>query len=457
MHSKTLILDTNVLLYDPKALENFKNCLLIIPIAVIEELDSMKRLPNDLGRNARLVMRSFDEIKKKCQRLNLVSESAGGATITSDPKHMDLVSGVKLENGATLQVFSKYKNEISGHLNLEHSTSRNQILHAAHMISKEQDNVVLISKDFATRLKAQMMGIHVEDYRNISISHKDLYAGVKSVEVSKKEIDLFLKDGVINFENEDMYTNEYCVLTCNDETQVVGRYHKKQKQLVSLNALPRDLWGIKPRNIQQRCALDLLLKDDIKLVTLVGQAGTGKTLLALACALRKIFDEAKYTKILVSRPIMPLGKDIGYLPGTKEEKLFHWMQPIYDNLEYLCSSGGNDEDCQENLRWIKESQKIELEAVTYIRGRTLPSMFIIIDEAQNLTPHEIKTVISRAGEGTKVILAGDPSQIDNPYLDADTNGLTFAIAKFCDHKIFGHMTFDVTERSELSSLAASVL
>lgn len=438
MKKKTIVIDTNVLLYDPKALESFEDCDIIIPIAVIEELDNMKRLPNDLGRNARLVMRSFDQIKNRCQ-------------------HMDLVSGVKLENGSSVYIFSKHQNEPSGHFDLDKSSNKNQVLYAAHLISKERPNISLITKDFAVRLKAQMIGIHSEDYKNNSISHKDLYTGIKKIQVSQKEIDLFLKDGVVSHEDPQIITNEYCILSAGQETNIVGRYDKHHKKITALKALPQDLWSIKPRNMQQRCALDLLLKDEIKLVTLVGQAGTGKTLLALACALRKVFDEAKYAKILVSRPIMPLGKDIGYLPGTKEEKLFHWMQPIYDNLEYLCRSSGGEEENQENLRWIKESQKLELEAVTYIRGRTLPNMFIIIDEAQNLTPHEIKTVISRAGEGTKVILAGDPTQIDNPYLDIDTNGLTFAISKFRNHKIFGHMTFDVTERSELSALAANVL
>lgn len=456
MQRRTLILDTNVLLYDPKALESIQNCDIVIPIVVIEELDSMKRLPNDLGRNARLVMRSFDEIKHKCRQLDLV---AGGNVIEDDGSregHFDLVSGITLETGSTVRIFSGAKSELNG-FSLDKTIPKNQILYAAHMIAKQCPEAILITKDFAVRLKAQMIGINSQDYKNTTISHKNLYTGVKNIEVSKREIDLFLKDGVMNYENPNMYTNEYCVLTADADTQIIGRYEKNQKKLVSLKSLPSDLWGIKPRNIDQRCALDLLLKDDIKLVTLVGQAGTGKTLLALACALRKVFDEAKYSKILVSRPIMPLGKDIGFLPGTKEEKLYHWMQPIYDNLEYLCNSSGGEDDSQENLRWIKESGKLELEAVTYIRGRTLPNMFIIIDEAQNLTPHEIKTVISRAGEGTKVILAGDPSQIDNPYLDVDTNGLTFAIAKFCNNKIFGHMTFEVTERSELSSLAASVL
>lgn len=215
------------------------------------------------------------------------------------------------------------------------------------------------------------------------------------------------------------------------------------------------LWGVKPRNVEQRCSVDALLRDDIKLVTLLGKAGTGKTLLALACGLRKVFDEGIYSRILVSRPIMPLGRDIGYLPGTKEEKLLTWMQPIYDNLEYLCESSGGEQN--ETLRWVMESRKIEMEAVTYIRGRSLPKMYIIIDEAQNLTPHEVKTIISRAGEGTKVILTGDPTQIDNPYLDQDSNGLTYTVGKFSDNKLYGSVLLEKTERSELAAIAAEIL
>ncbi len=438
MAQKIFLLDTNVLLYDPKVLTHFKNCLIIIPISVIEELDDMKRLPNDLGRNARLVMRSFDAIKAYHSKA-------------------DLMSGIKIENGCEVRVFSCQNLEANGKFVLDKTSRKNQVLFSAYQAAKRYPGIIFLSKDFASRLKAQMTGIQAEDYKNTSFSHRDIYTGLKKAEVSKKDIDLFMKNGVIDWPDQEIYANEYCVLSSDKETHIIGRYDKRQKQLVALNPLPHDLWSIKPRNIQQRCALDLILREDIKLVTLVGQAGTGKTLLALACALRKVFDEGFYSKILVSRPIMPLGKDIGFLPGTKEEKLFHWMQPIYDNLEYLCQAGSGAQDTQENLRWIKESQKLELEAVTYIRGRTLPNMFIIIDEAQNLTPHEIKTIISRAGEGTKVILAGDPTQIDNPYLDVDTNGLTFAISKFGDQPIFGNMTFDVTERSELSSLAAEVL
>ena len=244
------------------------------------------------------------------------------------------------------------------------------------------------------------------------------------------------------------------ILTSPEHSSAVGKFdqknHKIEPLLKSVN-----LWGIKPRNVEQRCAVDVLMRDDIKLVTLLGPAGTGKTLLALACGLRKVFDEGTYSRILVSRPVVPLGRDIGYLPGTKEEKLYHWMQAIYDNLEFLCDSSGTEPN--ETLRWVMESKKIEMEAVTYIRGRSLPKMYIIVDEAQNLTPHEVKTIISRAGEGTKVILTGDPTQIDNPYLDKDSNGLTYTIGRFSDQKLYGHIYLDKTERSELAALAAEIL
>jgi PhoH-like ATPase len=249
--------------------------------------------------------------------------------------------------------------------------------------------------------------------------------------------------------------NEYLVLTSEIEhSSAVGKWNSHTKCVEPLLKF-NNLWGIKPRNVEQRCATDLLLRDDVKLVTLIGQAGTGKTLLALACGMRKVFDEGLYTRILVSRPVVPLGRDIGYLPGTKEEKLFNWMQPIFDNLEYLCDSSGRDSS--ETLKWVMESKKIEMEAVTYIRGRSLPKMYIIVDEAQNLTPHEVKTIISRAGEGTKVILTGDPTQIDNPYLDKDSNGLTYTIARFSKQNIYGNIFLDKTERSELAALAATIL
>ncbi|MCB1119792.1 MAG: PhoH family protein, partial [Chlamydiia bacterium] len=266
-------------------------------------------------------------------------------------------------------------------------------------------------------------------------------------------IDLFLKDGKIPLKIEAT-PNEYLYLEAPENSNTLGKFDKKANALISLLKVT-DVWGVSPRNPQQRCAIDLLLRDDIKLVTLIGPAGTGKTLLALACALKKVFDDAHYKRILVSRPVVPLGRDIGYLPGTKEEKLYHWMQAIYDNLEFLTSR--DNSDSRDTLNWVLDSEKLEMEAVTYIRGRSLPNVYMIIDEAQNLTPHEIKTIVSRAGDDTKVVLTGDPTQIDNPYLDKDSNGLTYTIGRFSGQPIFGSMFLETTERSHLAALAADIL
>lgn len=303
-------------------------------------------------------------------------------------------------------------------------------------------------------MKAEAIGLEAEDYENLKYAYSDIYKGIRKLDIPKHEIDLFYKDGFLPLPGVDYHPNEYVVMTSPEHTSAVAKYNPQKQQVEPLLKVAA-LWGIKPRNVEQRCAIDLLLRDDIKLVTLIGQAGTGKTLLALACGLRKVFDEGVYSRILVSRPIVPLGRDIGYLPGTKEEKLFHWMQPIYDNLEILCESTGNERN--ETLNWVMESKKIEMEAVTYIRGRSLPKMFLIIDEAQNLTPHEVKTIVSRAGEGTKVILTGDPTQIDNPYLDRDSNGLSYTVGKFSSEKIYGNIFLEKTERSELAALAAEIL
>lgn len=325
---------------------------------------------------------------------------------------------------------------------------------AALFLADQGNSVVFVSKDFAARVKAEAIGLESQDYENLKVSYDSIYKGIQKIERPKNEIDAFYKDGYMQFAKDDFFANEYCIMTSPEQSSAVGRFdshHARVEPLLNINKI----WGLQPRNVEQRCAMDALLRDDIKLVTLMGQAGTGKTLLALACALRKVFDEGIYTRILVSRPIVPLGRDIGYLPGTKEEKLFNWMQPIYDNLEYLCSSTGGESN--DTLQWVMESDKIEMEAVTYIRGRSLPKMFIIVDEAQNLTPHEAKTIISRAGEGTKIVLTGDATQIDNPYLDKDSNGLTYTVGKFLGQPIYSQIFLDKTERSALAALATEVM
>ncbi|MFI5343126.1 MAG: PhoH family protein [Chlamydiales bacterium] len=432
MTHKTFILDTNVLLHDPNSMMQFPRHHVVIPVAVLEELDTMKRLPSDLGRNSRESIRLLDSLK-----------GIG---------HGNLHTGVKLENGATIRIQLEVISNARYPLSL--SINDNRIILTAYLLQEQGENVVFVSKDFAARVKAEALGIAAEDYKNLKYSYEALYKGMEKLELPKHEIDLFYKDGKLTIPHLVARPNEYFVMTSPEHSSAIGKYDSYNKTVESLLKQP-NIWGIKPRNVEQRCAMDLLLRDDIKLVTLMGPAGTGKTLLALACGLRKVFDEGTYARILVSRPIVPLGRDIGYLPGTKEEKLFHWMQPIYDNLEFLCASTGGES--QETLKWVMDSRKIEMEAMTYIRGRSLPKIYLIIDEAQNLTPHEIKTIVSRAGEGTKVVLAGDPTQIDNPYLDKDSNGLTFTVGKFLDQKIYGHIFLEKTERSELAALAAEVL
>jgi PhoH-like ATPase len=433
MTRKTYIVDTSILLQDPDCIEKFTDNNVVISMHSLEELDKMKRYTDELGKNARQVLRYIDSLKSE-----------------------ELYSGIHVGNGVSLKVFVERKNMQKNGFPLSTEGPGNRILHAAFMLKEMGEHVVLITRDSLLRIRAESIGICAEDYRNMKDSYENMYHGLRRIKVDKKHIDQFYMGQHIDIDLSSCFPNEYCLLV-SDEKEVVGKYSKKKKTLEPLLSFGPDVWGVQPLNVEQRCAVDLLLRDDIKLISFIGQAGTGKTLLALACGLRKVFDEDVYSRILISRPIMPLGKDIGYLPGSKEEKLYHWMQPIYDNLEFLCENSCGSGNGHETKQYIMESQKIEMEAVTYIRGRTLPKMYIIIDEAQNLTPHEMKTIISRAGKGTKVILAGDPTQIDNPYLDKDSNALTYIVSKFKGQSIFGHMMFRKTERSELAAIAAEIL
>jgi PhoH-like ATPase len=432
---KTFVIDTTILLHDPSAITKFKQNIVVIPFSVIEELDSMKRIPDERGRNARDVLRYIDSLK---------AENPSSFT-----------SGVTIPEGPTIKVLFDIKGEAAKSFPLSLDKSSHRTLLIAHVLHQTDKNVVFVSKDFVNRVKAEALGLESEDYENLKVSCKDLQKGLKKITLPKAQIDAFYKDGFLVLER-NFFPNEYCILLSEENSSAVCKYNYKNKRLEPLISSQRGVWGLHPLNVEQKCAMDLLLRDDIPLVNLMGPAGTGKTLLALACGLFKVFDEAVYSKILVSRPIVPLGKDIGYLPGTKEEKLYHWMQPIYDNLEYLCQASAPSED-NSAYEWILQSKKIEMEAVTYIRGRSLPKIYMIIDEAQNLTPHEMKTIISRAGKGTKVVLTGDPTQIDNPYLDQDSNGLTYAASKFRGQPLNGHVYLDRTERSELAGVAADIL
>ena len=437
MGKKTFILDTNVLLHDPNALEKFEGNNVVIPLVVLEELDKLKRYTDELGKNARNVIRFIDTLGSKG----------------------DLHKGVEVKSGGTFRVLMELRNGDKKNFPLAGESSRNKVLLATFHLQEKGEEAILITKDFVLRVKAGSIGINAQDYESLKESYDHLYKGLRRLTLPKAEIDRFFTEGVIKLDKEEFFPNEYCIMTCPEKSSITCKYNAKSKQLEPLISLKKDIWGIRPLNDEQRCAIDLLLRDDIKLITFIGQAGTGKTLLALTCGLKKIFDDDVYKKIVISRPIMPLGKDIGYLPGTKEEKIYHWMQPIYDNLEYLCeeTNGNKNGEGTETKKWILDSEKIEMEAVTYIRGRSFTRTYIIIDEAQNLTPHEVKTIISRAGKGTKVILTGDPTQIDNPYLDKDSNALTYIVGKFKKQSIYGNIFFEKTERSELAALAADLL
>lgn len=433
---KTFVIDTNVLVHDPVAIKKFKENDVVVPLSVLEELDGLKRYSDEVGKNAREVIRYIDSLK----------EEKG-----------DFHSGIVIPEGPKVRIFLDAKSDKAQGFPLPLDRSSNRFLQIAYILKERGESVVIVSKDFVTRVKAEAMDLEAEDYESLKTSYEEMYRGIRRVETTKKEIDLFYKDGTLPDIDIQFRPNEYALLTSKENSSAICKFSEKQNKLEPLLQITRDIWGIQPLNIEQRCAMDLLLRDDIQLVSLVGQAGTGKTLLALACGMKKVFDDHIYSRILISRPIVPLGKDIGYLPGTKEEKLYHWMQPIYDNLEFLCSTTSGEGNGSATLEFIMESKKIEMEAVTYIRGRSLPKMYMIIDEAQNLTPHEVKTVISRAGKGSKVILTGDPTQIDNPYLDKDSNGLTYIVGKFKNQKIYGHMFLEKTERSELASIAAEIL
>ena len=440
---KTFVLDTNVLIHNPKALESFEDNTVVVPLGVIEELDTFKKYQDERGRNAREVARMLDDLRQKGK----------------------LQEGVNLPNGGVLRVETSVLN---GDLppSLSHSKVDNYIVGIALALKNKGENVRFISKDINVRIKADALGLIAEDFETNKINIDELYSGWVAVTVKDAEVDEFYKSGKLSLvpylEQNALYDNEFLLLKSDihEGKTALAIYKDSLKQAQPLWFKDPEAWGIKALNREQHFALNLLLNDRISMVTLVGSAGTGKTLLALAAGLLKSLDEKKYRRVLVSRPIVPMGKDIGYLPGTKDEKLMNWMQPIFDNLEFILDKGhlqSDSEDVDDKVQYLLDSHKLELEALTYIRGRSIPKQFMIIDEAQNLTPHEIKTIVSRAGVGTKIIMTGDPYQIDNPYLDASSNGIVYLAERFKGQEIFGHITLSKSERSPLAALAAKTL
>ena len=399
---KTFVLDTNVLIHNPKALESFEDNTVVVPLGVIEELDTFKKYQDERGRNAREVARMLDDLRQKGK----------------------LQEGVNLPNGGVLRVETSVLN---GDLppSLSHSKVDNYIVGIALALKNKGENVRFISKDINVRIKADALGLIAEDFETNKINIDELYSGWVAVTVKDAEVDEFYKSGKLSLvpylEQNALYDNEFLLLKSDihEGKTALAIYKDSLKQAQPLWFKDPEAWGIKALNREQHFALNLLLNDRISMVTLVGSAGTGKTLLALAAGLLKSLDEKKYRRVLVSRPIVPMGKDIGYLPGTKDEKLMNWMQPIFDNLEFILDKGhlqSDSEDVDDKVQYLLDSHKLELEALTYIRGRSIPKQFMIIDEAQNLTPHEIKTIVSRAGVGTKIIMTGDPYQIGRAHV-----------------------------------------
>lgn len=432
---KKIVVDTNVILFDAQAILKFGEADVHIPISVIEEVDKFKRDQGENGRNARQFSRFIDVLRAKGS----------------------LAQGVQLENSEGYVYVSTDLMYAGIPTELDQIKADNRILMTALALQKQhpRSKVELITKDINLRIKADVYGIIAKDFEAVSAS-EDLYEGYQEIELKPDQIDAFYKDKKISAGDIKLVANQYVIMkdSSNPNHSAIGRFSFQEKMIVPLINPADSIWGIHARNVEQSFALDCLLNDEILFVSLVGKAGTGKTLLAIAAGLHKTLDEGHFQRLLVSRPIFPMGRDIGYLPGDIEQKLNPWMQPIFDNVEFLM---GADKKAAGRAQELINQGMLNIEPLTYIRGRSIPKQYLIVDEAQNLTPHEIKTIVTRAGRGTKVILTGDIYQIDNPYVDSANSGLTYATERFKGHPISAHVTLTKGERSELAELAANIL
>ncbi len=471
---KMYVLDTNVLVHDPRALFAFKGAHVGIPIIVIEELDTFKGENSGRGKSARDVVRYLDDLRQKGS----------------------LGEGVPLDNGGTLRVLFMPEEKMRCPSPLTMDVADNDILMTVLCLQEEVKEVWFISKDLSARVKADAIGINTDDYLRGKerISEENFYKGWVAVDVPAVVLKKDLPEELADLKDTYSLTvNEFVQLRArtNPHNYRVFRFLGGDK-FVPVHT-PAFRWPLEPRNVHQLMALNLLHDDNIKLVNLIGPAGTGKTFLALLAGLHKVLVEDVYKRMLIARPVIPLGADIGYLPGDVQEKLLNWMQPIYDNMELIAHSARTQAHV-EDIKWeeggrrggkhkkkgrdhrdgkkshrerrgasglsldgLIKAGKISLEAITYMRGRSIPFQYIFIDEVQNLSPHEVKTLITRVGEGSKIILAGDPFQIDSPYLDFSSNGLVTATNAFKGDPIFGSVFLETSERSKLSELASELM
>ena len=441
---KNYILDTSVCLTDADAINKFDNNDIFLPLKVLEEIDKHKKRQDSVGINARKIIRTLDELR------------ATGS----------LQKGVRLGKGKGILKVMTYEDAENADFpeDLTKSVPDHIIIATGLYISAQypRRKTILISNDINMRVICDSLGLMSQDYTSEEAVHSsdELYDGFSNILVDDQLIDLFYSDEKIYLDEfdctEPMFPNQYLLLTsnANPKKTCLARFTDDQSPLKKIYNGSIPDWNIKPRNKEQNFAIDMLLNPDIKLVSLIGRAGSGKTLCAIAAGLQQTIgmDKSKniYSRLIVSRPVQPMGKDIGFLPGTMEEKMLPWLMPIQDNLKYLMGD-------KTSLELYMEKGKIEIEALTYIRGRSISDAFVIIDEAQNLTRHEIKTIITRIGENTKIILTGDIEQIDNIYVNETSNGLAHAVENFKEYKIAGHITFRKGERSELATLASKVL
>ena len=433
---KTYVLDTNVFLTNANSVYEFGNNDIVVPLKVLDEIDKHKKRQDGVGLNARAAIRILDNLRAKG----------------------NLHKGVRLARGKGILSVRGYKIEdIPPGCDLK--SADNEIIGTA--ITEKKSNpkrkVIVITRDINMRVKCDSLEIQTEDYIPNKIVNKveQLYTGFKKHLVDDQIVDQFYSGEQIYLDKEDIKVspNQFVMLVSNsnEKKTALAKFKSYNVPLTRALDFKDGVWGLRPRNKEQSFALELLMDDDVKVITLIGKAGCGKTLLAIATGLQQVLDQSKFQKLVISRPVQPMGKDIGYLPGTMEEKMKPWLMPIQDNIDFLLDGK------KDSMSMFYEQGLIQVEALTYIRGRSISNAFIIIDEAQNLTIHELKTIITRVGENTKVILTGDIEQIDNMYLDATSNGLSYAVEKFRPYEISGHITLLKGERSKVATLAAKIL
>ncbi len=439
------VLDISVLLYTPDAIFDFPMKEVLLPVSILDALEPLRQDLGEKGRVANLVSKILDE----CRQLG------------------NLVEGVSLPNGGKLRIELADPETEAIPFSFNSRNPSNRILAVAWLLSRENKDVVFVSRDENLRTKANTLNVPTISYQGRRRDDSNLYSGIHHCEVSKKKLRNLNQQSFISIEevqseldeNIKFFPNQGLLLNNPEvpEEDVLAIYNQSKNKFLTVSK-EQGVWGIRPRNLEQRLALALLVDPNISIVTLSGKAGTGKTLLALAVGLQQMMVDNIYSRMLVSRPIFPMGRDLGFLPGDTQEKLSPWMQPIFDNLELLINNTSEKKSSKrDSYQELMERGMLVVEPLTYIRGRSIPNQHMIVDEAQNLTPHEMKTIVSRAGDGTKIVLTGDPNQIDNTDVNLSSNGLSTLVERFKGSQLAGHVRFTSVERSALAELAANVL